>query len=96
MTDMHMHILRVIYIFFSVLFRILIARETDLISRKNRIKECMERYAKLIAEEEDIAHMEQEAFKLIATSNFVMNQQGNTQKQFYIKASVLKKSFTIF
>ncbi|KAL6448354.1 hypothetical protein ACFW04_000353 [Cataglyphis niger] len=58
--------------------QILIARETDLISRKNRIKECMERYAKLIAEEEDIAHMEQEAFKLFATSNFVINQQDTT------------------
>lgn len=81
-----------LYIFSSVLFRILIARETTLASRKNYIKDLMAWHARLRAEEDRVTRMEQAAFKLVATYSNVLNQQGNMQKQFYIKASVLKKN----
>ncbi|XP_072744766.1 uncharacterized protein [Anoplolepis gracilipes] len=58
--------------------QILIARETALASRKNCIKEWMAWHAKLRAEEDRVARMEQAAFKLVATYSNVLNQQDTT------------------
>lgn len=67
-----------------ILCRILNARETALASRKNCVEEWMAWHAKLRAEEDRVARMEQAAFKLVAASN-ILCQQGGGNINTYIK-----------
>lgn len=58
------------------LFRILNARETALTSRKNCVEEWMAWHAKLRAEEDRVARMEQAALKLVTATSNVFSHQG--------------------
>ncbi|XP_024881871.1 centrosome-associated protein 350-like isoform X1 [Temnothorax curvispinosus] len=58
--------------------QILNARETDLASRKNCVEDWMAWHARLRAEEDRVIRMEKAAFKLVAASNVLYQQGGDT------------------
>ncbi|KAL6264708.1 hypothetical protein P5V15_004807 [Pogonomyrmex californicus] len=58
--------------------QILNAREVALASRKNCVEEWMAWHARLRAEEDRVSRMEQTAFKLVAASNVLYQQGGDT------------------